>query len=126
FYLLFFFFFSSRRRHTRSDRDWSSDVCSSDLAALVERHLRAYRLSGDQLLRGAQAAPCTREPRAGGSQAARDVRKARDPDRGAEAPGGRGRGCGVRSEEHTSELQSRSDLVCRLLREKKKKHGWNQ
>src|SRR3989440_3487799 len=28
---IFFFFFSSRRRHTRSDRDWSSDVCSSDL-----------------------------------------------------------------------------------------------
>src|SRR5699024_11460897 len=28
-YLLFFF--SSRRRHTRSKRDWSSDVCSSDL-----------------------------------------------------------------------------------------------
>src|SRR5438874_5979003 len=28
----YFFFFSSRRRHTRSLRDWSSDVCSSDLA----------------------------------------------------------------------------------------------
>src|SRR2546428_10513262 len=28
---MFYFFFSSRRRHTRSDRDWSSDVCSSDL-----------------------------------------------------------------------------------------------
>src|SRR5690349_23831970 len=28
---LIFFFFSSRRRHTRSLRDWSSDVCSSDL-----------------------------------------------------------------------------------------------
>src|SRR5438034_2972776 len=28
-----FFFFSSRRRHTRSLCDWSSDVCSSDLAA---------------------------------------------------------------------------------------------
>src|SRR5438105_5778376 len=27
----YFFFFSSRRRHTRSTRDWSSDVCSSDL-----------------------------------------------------------------------------------------------
>src|SRR5437870_104035 len=27
----FFFFFSSRRRHTRWPRDWSSDVCSSDL-----------------------------------------------------------------------------------------------
>ena len=32
-YLRFVFFFSSRRRHTRSDRDWSSDVCSSDLEA---------------------------------------------------------------------------------------------
>src|SRR5699024_11435443 len=31
FLLLFLFFFSSRRRHTRSKRDWSSDVCSSDL-----------------------------------------------------------------------------------------------
>src|SRR6266498_3234817 len=29
--LFFFFFFSSRRRHTRCGRDWSSDVCSSDL-----------------------------------------------------------------------------------------------
>src|SRR5216684_9020470 len=29
--LFFFFFFSSRRRHTRCSRDWSSDVCSSDL-----------------------------------------------------------------------------------------------
>src|SRR3712207_6616870 len=29
----FFFFFSSRRRHTRYWRDWSSDVCSSDLTA---------------------------------------------------------------------------------------------
>src|SRR5690606_40398958 len=28
------FFFSSRRRHTRFSRDWSSDVCSSDLEAL--------------------------------------------------------------------------------------------
>src|SRR5438067_6167048 len=30
-YTLGGFFFSSRRRHTRSKRDWSSDVCSSDL-----------------------------------------------------------------------------------------------
>src|SRR2546422_3256131 len=29
--VMFFFFFSSRRRHTRCSRDWSSDVCSSDL-----------------------------------------------------------------------------------------------
>src|SRR5688572_24974462 len=32
-YYIFFFFFSSRRRHTRFDCDWSSDVCSSDLAS---------------------------------------------------------------------------------------------
>src|SRR5690554_8238403 len=31
-----FFFFSSRRRHTRCGRDWSSDVCSSDLRARNE------------------------------------------------------------------------------------------
>src|SRR6266513_4205983 len=30
-----YFFFSSRRRHTRSKRDWSSDVCSSDLQRRV-------------------------------------------------------------------------------------------
>src|SRR6266496_5454689 len=35
--VLFFFFFSSRRRHTSSLRDWSSDVCSSDLAATSPR-----------------------------------------------------------------------------------------
>src|SRR5699024_816192 len=34
-YLLCVFFFSSRRRHTRSKRDWSSDVCSSDLEAMA-------------------------------------------------------------------------------------------
>src|SRR2546422_11314301 len=32
-----FFFFSSRRRHTRCSRDWSSDVCSSDLTRFGDR-----------------------------------------------------------------------------------------
>src|SRR5690606_40967954 len=31
-----FFFFSSRRRHTSFSRDWSSDVCSSDLTKFVD------------------------------------------------------------------------------------------
>src|SRR5690606_40227445 len=31
------FFFSSRRRHTRLSRDWSSDVCSSDLQPAYQR-----------------------------------------------------------------------------------------
>src|SRR5207249_8768856 len=34
---MMFFFFSSRRRHTRSKRDWSSDVCSSDLVPFLEK-----------------------------------------------------------------------------------------
>src|SRR5699024_11478067 len=38
----------------------------------------------------------------------------------ASGQGGHGRQCSGRSEEHTSELQSRFDLVCRLLLEKKK------
>src|SRR5699024_12107626 len=33
--IMFIFFFSSRRRHTRSKRDWSSDVCSSDLVRKI-------------------------------------------------------------------------------------------
>src|SRR5687768_10493619 len=45
-----FFFFSSRRRHTRCSRDWSSDVCSSDLedqyvAVLNEDGLPQLRIS---------------------------------------------------------------------------------
>src|SRR5690625_7124953 len=32
--MVLFFFFSSRRRHTRWPRDWSSDVCSSDLETI--------------------------------------------------------------------------------------------
>src|SRR5699024_11762502 len=37
------FFFSSRRRHTRSKRDWSSDVCSSDLYLIDLRLLTKFR-----------------------------------------------------------------------------------
>src|SRR5207249_7160440 len=38
-----YFFFSSRRRHTRSKRDWSSDVCSSDLVGREHRVPRRSR-----------------------------------------------------------------------------------
>src|SRR5690606_22999086 len=37
------FFFSSRRRHTRFSRDWSSDVCSSDLVFLARRDSESER-----------------------------------------------------------------------------------
>src|SRR5438874_3939177 len=39
-FLVSFFFFSSRRRHTRSLRDWSSDVCSSDLKSTAHHSFR--------------------------------------------------------------------------------------
>src|SRR2546430_513010 len=44
--LSFFFFFSSRRRHTRFDCDWSSDVCSSDLASPTSPTLPADSTRG--------------------------------------------------------------------------------
>src|SRR5437660_3926888 len=43
------FFFSSRRRHTRWPRDWSSDVCSSDLdrVAIEEDHWQSLDMAED-------------------------------------------------------------------------------
>src|SRR2546422_2899909 len=91
---MYYFFFSSRRRHTRCSRDWSSDVCSSDLRD---------RNGGDALRRqGRLRLPAGRLQLLAGLPA-------------------RPRHCVPRSEEHTSELQSRLHLVCRLLLEKKKK-----
>src|SRR5688572_32547745 len=48
--VLFYFFFSSRRRHTRFDCDWSSDVCSSDLALKQKTQPELHPLRGSQLL----------------------------------------------------------------------------
>src|SRR2546429_1625656 len=42
--LLHYFFFSSRRRHTRCSRDWSSDVCSSDLSVKALLLEEAYEV----------------------------------------------------------------------------------
>src|SRR2546430_3659098 len=104
-----FFFFSSRRRHTRFDCDWSSDVCSSDL--------------------GGRDGRAARQPPQGPSRRCRRLEASRTFLQRARAlPGGgpglcqgsRARAARCRSEEHTSELQSQSNLVCRLLLEKKK------
>src|SRR6266436_4742014 len=40
----YFFFFSSRRRHTRCSRDWSSDVCSSDLEVRFSPHIDGIQI----------------------------------------------------------------------------------
>src|SRR3712207_7504378 len=57
----FFFFFSSRRRHTRYWRDWSSDVCSSDLP----QRLVGAGFSAQVFTRSApyQWLPAARDPR---------------------------------------------------------------
>src|SRR5215813_14309428 len=53
------FFFSSRRRHTRCGRDWSSDVCSSDLAGV----LTAARAAGaDVVVLAGDTFDCHRVP----------------------------------------------------------------
>src|SRR5690606_39999597 len=52
--VLLFFFFSSRRRHTRFSRDWSSDVCSSDLVFSLDQalgvqdsYIETWKYAGD-------------------------------------------------------------------------------
>src|SRR2546430_4648423 len=100
------FFFSSRRRHTRFDCDWSSDVCSSDLVAPP-----SVLLNSPEPLGAVALSPPERnvQPRR---------RKSHIP--AYSVLGWAGSIDIIRSEEHTSELQSQSNLVCRLLLEKKK------
>src|SRR2546427_5018028 len=108
-----FFFFSSRRRHTRFDCDWSSDVCSSDLGDdLVFRFATGTRTGRPIQERPAHEFDHHRLQqclflweRALVFLSLLSPLLCRMP----------------RSEEHTSELQSQSNLVCRLLLEKKKK-----
>src|SRR5699024_11556055 len=54
-------FFSSRRRHTRSKRDWSSDVCSSDLAGTT----LARGLENSDGTAEISVGPCSSSPRFG-------------------------------------------------------------
>src|SRR2546429_2416572 len=110
---MFFFFFSSRRRHTRCSRDWSSDVCSSDLgggAGTGDRlPLIVYRVYPDtgreEMVRGARLVGLS-------TRTLRNIAGIGNDDFVFNHV--------QRSEEHTSELQSRLHLVCRLLLEKKK------
>src|SRR5690606_334896 len=51
---LFVFFFSSRRRHTRFSRDWSSDVCSSDLAGCRRVYHAGDVIAGERVYSGQQ------------------------------------------------------------------------
>src|SRR2546427_9443111 len=109
-----FFFFSSRRRHTRFDCDWSSDVCSSDLEVPAARLGSSTQLGWTTWLTHAEPAQDARDFRLDPEAW---LRQRRQPVRGRR-PGPSPRTTESRSEEHTSELQSQSNLVCRLLLEK--------
>src|SRR3989442_10533384 len=63
YFLFFFFFFSSRRRHTRCGRDWSSDVCSSDL--LPSPNMADLLLAKAFVRRVLDAHECLREEEVG-------------------------------------------------------------
>src|SRR5947207_11483410 len=81
----------------------------------VNRDLHSFPTRRSSDLRGAEPADHRRADRRGDMViAGRDV--------GRERPQGVERRLAARSEEHTSELQSHSDLVCRLLLEKKKRY----
>src|SRR5688572_32589404 len=93
------------------DCDWSSDVCSSDLGE--RRNVLgpfAQRREADHCAGEAEVEVLPEET---GRAARFEVAVRGRHHAGPEAP---------RSEEHTSELQSQSNLVCRLLLEKKKKN----
>src|SRR2546422_7054537 len=107
------FFFSSRRRHTRCSRDWSSDVCSSDLKRGCDGPPNSPGRTCHQ--RGL-ALKCSHHPQP--SIRPSSLRSCITLDPTADPSVGR-------SEEHTSELQSRLHLVCRLLLEKKKNYNIN-
>src|SRR2546430_10153512 len=64
----------------------------------------------------------SQRPRHGGEPHPSDSQALRHVFFPAQVRDARARNCTLRSEEHTSELQSQSNLVCRLLLEKKKKH----
>src|SRR5690348_17664827 len=102
------FFFSSRRRHTRWTGDWSSDVCSSDLAVLQVGRVQAGEWVAVHGCGGVGLSAIMIAAAAGARVVAVDV--------SAEALQ---MAQSLRSEEHTSELQSPVHLVCRLLLEKK-------
>src|SRR5216683_8008473 len=104
--LFFFFFFSSRRRHTRADRDWSSDVCSSDLRQRP-RSCLIRALFFDVETEGQP--PAETELRSMEPRALNVAEQPLQPDVRQNEPAP---ATSIRSEEHTSELQSRSDLVC--------------
>src|SRR5919112_1755400 len=96
-YFFFFFFFSSRRRHTRYWRDWSSDVCSSDLPAQPRRadardgDRRGTRLHVHGVRQGSAHEAQRRDPAAARPPARqrprRDRADARDPVLAAGLPG---------------------------------------
>src|SRR2546422_2910230 len=164
-----FFFFSSRRRHTRCSRDWSSDVCSSDLGSeYLGKHspVPPGKISVDLNFDDVPPLGTPEEVEVSGAErttfypvvqaTAQDFHLAIRPDPRPEAghyyrsdhfslarvgvpsfsinegikyaghPAEWGEEQAKdftehRSEEHTSELQSRLHLVCRLLLEKKKR-----
>src|SRR5690349_23717134 len=112
-FIFFFFFFSSRRRHTRSLRDWSSDVCSSDLASTHQvKHTSAIGTRYDSADSASVQVFLAALPQGEVLRLfdRRVLTGAHDPESVAEY-----QQILERSEEHTSELQSRRDLVCRLL-----------
>src|SRR2546422_5976805 len=92
---------------------------------MIRRPPRSTLFPYTTLFRSAPGAPCARRARRGRDQKRRRRVPQEDRHRAArEARGGPRAGrplVGIRSEEHTSELQSRLHLVCRLLLEKKKK-----
>src|SRR5690625_6537323 len=115
------FFFSSGRRHTSWPRDWSSDVCSSDLGPICGKSAAA---SSRKTQMGSQFRGYPSCPPSTSMRQDKDMTYTLVLLRHGESDwNAKNLFTGwvdvhlseKRSEEHTSELQSRGHLVCRLL-----------
>src|SRR5438067_10925567 len=81
--MIIVFFFSSRRRHTRSKRDWSSDVCSSDLwyrDPVAEAERRLQRRCACRCCRAASSPPGCASPRSEERRVGKECRSRWAPD----------------------------------------------
>src|SRR5699024_11637018 len=107
------FYLSSRRRHTRSKRDWSSDVCSSDLLfqlllTITYQTLKATEIAGDLIPKMIDEIPVAAliATQAEGSTVIKDAKELRVKERSEELRVGkerRGRGRRRRSRRRSAE-----------------------
>src|SRR3546814_10898523 len=120
--MLCIFFFTQKTAYEMRISDWSSDVCSSDLVAYRDHADGRHRAADRAALRDARSRGCHAALSvAVAADLARQSGRRRRPCRIRAGRGGGGMAARLRSEEHTSELQSLMRISYAVFCLKKKK-----